>query len=143
MNLQSEKGKYLLKELVDHSDVLVTNLIPGAVRNLGIDYESLIKINIGLVYASITAYGQYGPFAEKPDFDCVIQAHSGHMFITGFEYCASTKAGSAFTGYGSGLYCVIGILLALRHRDETGQGQEIDISMLDARVSFLETVFTQ
>lgn len=143
LNLQSEKGKHLLRELVDHSDVFVTNLTPRAVKNLGIDYESLRKINPGLVYASITAYGQHGPYAERPGFDCVIQAVTGHMVITGFKDCAPTKAGAAFTDYGSGLYCVVGILLALRHRDKTGLGQEIDISMLDAGVSFMETVFAQ
>lgn len=143
LNLQNEKGKQLLKELVKRSDVLVTNLTPRAVKNLGIDYECLSKVNPGLIYASITAYGQYGPYAERPGFDPVIQAITGHMYITGFKDTAPTKSGASLTDYGSGLYGVIGILLALRHRDKTGQGQEIDISMLDTGVSFMEAVFAQ
>jgi CoA:oxalate CoA-transferase len=143
LNLQSEQGKQLLRELVKCSDVLVTNLTPRAVKNLGIHYESLSQANPGLIYASITAYGQYGPYAERPGFDPIIQALIGHMYITGFKDSAPAKSGASFTDYGTGLYGVIGILLALRHRDKTGQGQEIDISILDTGVSFMEAVFAQ
>lgn len=143
LNLQSEKGKQLLEELVKHSDVLVTNLTPRAVKSLEIGYESLSKVNPRLIYASITGYGQYGPYAERPGFDPIFQAVMGHMYITGFKGSPPTKSGASLTDYGAGLYGVIGILLALRHRDKTGQGQEIDIAMLDTGVSFMEAVFVQ
>lgn len=143
LNLQSQKGSELLRELVKRSDVLVTNLTPRAIKSLKIDFESLNKVNSGLIYVSITAYGQYGPYAERPGFDPIIQAIMGHMYITGFKNSAPTKSGASFTDYGSGLYGGIGILLALRHRDKTGRGQEVDISILDAGVSFMEAVFAQ
>ncbi len=143
LNLQSEKGIQLLKELVRRSDVLVTNLTPRAVKTLGIGYENLRKENPGLIYLALTSYGQNGPYAERPGFDPIIQGIIGHMYITGFKDAGPTKAGSSLTDYGSGLYGAIGILLALRHRDKTGQGQEIDISLLDTGVSFMEAVFAQ
>ena len=143
LNLRSGKGKLLLGDLVKCSDVLVTNLTSRAVNELGIGYEALNKINPRLVYASITTFGQYGPYAERPGFDTLVQAITGHMYITGFKDSPPIKAGSSFNDYGSGLYGVIGILLALRHRDKTGEGQEIDIAILDTGVSFMEAVYAQ
>jgi len=143
LDLRNKKGKLLLEKLVKCSDVLVTNLTPRAVKDLGIGYEVLSQINPRLIYASITTFGQYGPYADRPGFDTLVQAITGHMFITGFKDSPPTKAGSSFTDYGSGLYGVIGILLALRHRDKTGQGQEIDIAILDTGVSFMEAVYAQ
>jgi CoA:oxalate CoA-transferase len=143
LNLQSEKGKELLGELASCSDVLVTNLTPRAVKSLDIGYESLSEINPRLVYASLTGYGQHGPYAERPAFDPVCQAIMGHMYITGFENSGPTKSGASLCDFGSGLYCAVGILLALRHRDQTGKGQEIDVALLDSGVSFMEAVFAQ
>jgi len=143
LNLRSEKGEELLADLVKQSDVLVTNLTRRAVMALDITYVSLSKINPGLIYAAITGFGQSGPYAERPGFDPIFQAIVGHMYITGFKDSPPTKSGSSLTDYGGGLYGAIGILLALRHRDKTGEGQEIDIAMLDAGVSFMEAVFSQ
>jgi CoA:oxalate CoA-transferase len=143
LNLQSAEGKEILKKLVKKSDVLVTNLTPRAVKKLEIGYESLSKVNPGLVYTSITGYGQYGPYAERPGFDPIFQAIMGHMYITGFKDSPPTKSGASLTDYGGALYGVIGILLALRHRDESGRGQEVDVALLDAGVSFMEAVFPQ
>ncbi len=143
LNLRSEKGKTLLEDLVKRSDVLVTNLTSRAVNELGIGYKVLSRINPRLVYASITTFGQYGPYAERPGFDTLVQAITGHMYITGFKETPPTKAGSSLNDYGSGLYGVIGILLALRDRDKTGQGQEIDVAILDTGVSFMEAVYAQ
>lgn len=143
LNLQSERGKGLLGKLVSCSDVLVTNLTPRAVKNLDIGYESLSRIKPRLIYASLTGYGQHGPYAERPAFDPVCQAIMGHMYITGFEDSGPTKSGASLCDFGSGLYCAIGILLALRHRDQTGKGQEIDVALLDSGVSFMEAVFAQ
>jgi CoA:oxalate CoA-transferase len=143
LNLRSDKGKCLLEELVKCSDVLVTNLTSRAVKGLGIGYRDLSQINPRLIYLSITAFGQNGPYAERPGFDTLAQAICGHMWITGFKDSPPTKAGSSYSDYGSGLYGVIGILLALYHRDRTGQGQEIDVAILDTCVSFMEAVYAQ
>ena len=143
LNLQSDRGKELLKELVKHSDIVVTNLTPRAVKSLEIGHEALSKENPRLIYASITGYGQYGPYAERPGFDPIFQGIIGHMHVTGFKDTGPTKSGASLTDYGGGLYGVIGILLALRHRDKTGEGQHVDIAMLDAGVSFMEAVFSQ
>jgi len=143
LNLQKPKGKEILKKLIKKSDVFVTNLTPRAVKSLDISYEALSKINPSLIYSSITGYGLYGPYTERPGFDPIAQAISGHMYITGFKDGPPTKAGSSLTDYGAGLYGAIGILLALYHRNKTGEAQQIDISLLDAGVSFMEAVFSQ
>ncbi len=143
LNLQSETGKQLLHELVRRSDVLVTNLTPRAARSLGVRYEALRDANPALVYASLTGYGQYGPYAERPAFDPVCQAIMGHMYVTGFKDTRPTKSGASLCDYGAGLYCALGVLLALRQRDRTGKGQEVDVSLLDTGVSFMEAVFAQ
>ena len=143
LNLRSEKGKELLNELVKCSDVLVTNLTSRAVKSLRIGYDTLSQVNRRLIYASLTGFGQYGPYSERPTFDPVCQAIMGHMYITGFKDSGPTKSASSLCDYGSALYCAIGILLALRHRDKTGQGQEVDIAILDTGVSFMEAVFAQ
>jgi len=143
LNLQSEQGKELLRELVKRSDVLVTNLTSRAVKSLQIGYDTLKQVNSRLIYASLTGFGQYGPYAERPSFDPVCQAIMGHMYITGFKDSGPTKSASSLCDYGAGLYCAIGILLALRHRDKSGRGQEIDVALLDTGVSFMEAVFAQ
>jgi CoA:oxalate CoA-transferase len=143
LNLQSDKGKELLSDLVKLSDVMVVNMTPRAVRNLGIGYEALSRINPALIYASLTGYGQKGPYAERPAFDPVCQAIIGHMYISGFKGSGPTKSGSSLCDYGAGLYCAVGILLALYHRQRTGKGQEVDVALLDTGVSFMEAVFAQ
>lgn len=143
LNLQSEKGKRLFHELAKLSDVLVISLTPRAIKSLGISYASLKEINPRLVYAALSGYGQYGPYAERPAFDPVCQAIMGHMYITGFKDHGPTKAGASLCDFGAGLYTVIGILLALRHRDKTGRGQEVDVALLDTGISFMEAVFAQ
>jgi CoA:oxalate CoA-transferase len=141
LNLRHPRGKEILHGLVKLSDVFVTNMTRRAVNSLGIGYDTLSESNHGLVYASLTGYGQTGPYAERPSFDPVCQAISGHMYVTGFKDNGPTKSASSLCDYGAGLYCVIGILLALRQREKTGKGQEIDVALLDTGISFMETVF--
>ncbi|MBI2857719.1 MAG: CoA transferase [Chloroflexi bacterium] len=143
LNLQAEKGKALLDQLVVRSDVLVTNMTSRAVKGLGIGYSAMSRVNQGIIYASLTGFGQNGPYAERPAFDMICQAIAGHMYITGFKGAGPTKSGSSFCDFGAGLYCAIGVLLALRHRDRTGRGQEVDVALLDTAVSFMEAVFAQ
>jgi CoA:oxalate CoA-transferase len=141
LNLRHPKGKEILCSLVKMSDIFVTNMTRRAVNSLGISYDTLSGINPGLVYASLTGYGLTGPYAERPSFDPVCQAISGHMYVSGFKDSGPTKSASSLCDYGAGLYCVIGILLALRQREKTGKGQEIDVALLDTGVSFMESVF--
>jgi CoA:oxalate CoA-transferase len=141
LNLQHPRGKQILHDLVKISDIFVTNMTRRAVNSLGIGYNTLSETNPGLIYASLTGYGQTGPYAERPSFDPICQAISGQMYVTGFKESGPTKSAASLCDYGAGLYCVIGILLALRHREKTGKGQEIDVALLDTGISFMETVF--
>ncbi|MHB8090020.1 MAG: CaiB/BaiF CoA transferase family protein [Syntrophales bacterium] len=143
LNLKTSKGKDIFWQLIKESDVLVTNMTPTAVKDLGLTYEIAREVNPRLIYASVTTFGQYGPYFERPGFDTLAQAISGHMYITGFPDTPPTKSGASFADYGSGLYGAIGILLALHHRHTTGKGQQIDVAILDACVSFMESVYAQ
>jgi CoA:oxalate CoA-transferase len=143
LNLKSRKGREIFNRLVRKSDVVVNNLTLGAVSSLRVSYTALRRINPRLIYASVTAFGRSGPYAERPGFDTLAQAISGHMYITGFPEGPPTKAGSSYADYGSGLYAVIGILLALHKRNKTGRGQAVDIGILDTCVSFMEAVYPQ
>ncbi len=143
LNLRAKKGREIFDRLLRESDVLVNNLTPRAIRSLKLSYETLSKINPRLIYASVTAFGNSGPYSERPGFDTLAQAISGHMSITGFPDNPPTKAGSSYADYGSGLYAAIGILLALLERNKTNRGQAVDVAILDTCVSFMEAVYLQ
>ncbi len=140
LDLKSEKGVEVLKELVRTSDVVVENFRPGVMERLGIGYEDLKKINAGIVYASISGFGQDGPYVRRPSFDIIAQAMSGWMWLNSREprglnsqapmepSCLAGSPGDTVPG----LFCALGVLAALRHRDETGQGQRIDVAQTDA-----------
>ncbi|MFQ5860098.1 MAG: CaiB/BaiF CoA transferase family protein [Dehalococcoidia bacterium] len=140
LNLRHEEGQGVLKELVRASDVLVENYAPGYLDSLGLGYEALRQGNPSLIYAAISAFGQTGPQREHSGFDAIAQAMSGMMWLTGFPDSPPLKAGLPVVDYGTGIYTALAILLALRHRDQTGEGQFIDTSLLDTALSFLETV---
>lgn len=141
LNLANPKGKELLTRLVKVSDVLVLNMTVRALEKLGIGYDAMRKVSPRLIYASLTGYGLNGPYAERPTFDPICQAVSGHMYVTGFKENGPTKSSSALCDFGAGLNCALGILLALRHRDNTGRGQQVDVALLDTGVSFMEAVY--
>jgi formyl-CoA transferase len=113
LNLKSEKGKAVLNRLVRKADVLVENYRPDVKHRLGIDYESLKAINKGLVYASISGFGQDGPYRERPGFDQIAQGMGGLMSITGLPGQGPVRVGIPIADLGAGLYCSIGILVAL------------------------------
>lgn len=145
LNLKSEEGKGILRTLVKEADVLVENFKVGTMQKLGLDYESLSQINPGLIYCSITGYGQTGPYRHRPGYDIMIEAQGGIMSITGPPDSGDGpgepfKVGVAIVDITSGLYAVISILTALRHRAETGQGQSIDIALFDTQLSWLANV---
>lgn len=137
LNLKSEKGKKILLELVKKTDVLVENFRPGTMEKLGLGYEFLKTINPKLIYAATSGYGHTGPDSKKPGYDILVQA-AGVMGITGWPDMPPTRVGLSVGDLTGGLYLTIGTLTALYHRTMTGEGQKIDISLLDCQVAILE-----
>jgi len=137
LNLKSEKGKKILLELVKKTDVLVENFRPGTMEKLGLGYDFLKEINPKLIYAATSGYGHTGPDSEKPGYDILVQA-AGVMGITGWPNMPPTRVGLSMGDLTGGLYLTIGTLTALYHRTMTGQGQKIDVSLLDCQVALLE-----
>lgn len=137
LNLKSDKGKEILFKLASSSDVFLENYRPGTADRLGIGYEAMRKINSKLIYCSISGFGQDGPYREKPSYDIIGQAMGGLMSLTGEKDRPPVKIGVAIADICAGMFATIGILAALRARDETGQGQMVDISILDGQVAWL------
>lgn len=144
LNLKSEEGRAILRQLAAQADVLIENFKVGTLERLGLGYAALQEINPGLIYCSITGYGQTGPYKERPGYDTVIQAQGGLMSITGPTTDGRDgdpfKVGVAIVDVSAGLFAVIGILTALHHRRRTGQGQQIDIALFDAQLGWLANV---
>ena len=141
VNMKSEEGLEIIRELVRGADIVVENFRPGVVKRLGLDYESLCKIKPDIIYASLSGYGQTGPDAKKGAFSNLAEAQSGLMSITGFpdeEGGAPTGSGVAFGDSVAGMYLVQGIMYALFHHERTGEGQYIDIAMTDALIGLLQ-----
>jgi crotonobetainyl-CoA:carnitine CoA-transferase CaiB-like acyl-CoA transferase len=138
LNLKSEKGKEIFKELVKKADVLIENYRPGVMERLGLGYDELNKINDRLIYASLTGFGSYGPLSDRPGYDIISQAMGGLMSITGQPGSPPTRAGNAMGDVLGGLNMTIGVLAALNARTITGKGQRVDISLVDCVVASLE-----
>ncbi|MBR2978430.1 MAG: CoA transferase [Myxococcaceae bacterium] len=138
VDLKAPEGKALLLDLVRKADVLVENFKPGVMKKLGLDYATLREVNPRLVYAASTGFGQSGPYSARPAYDLVIQAMGGVMSITGPDADHPTKVGSSVSDIFAGVFTCIGILAALNHRHRTGQGQMVDVAMLDCMVAILE-----
>jgi len=140
VNLKSEKGREIIRQLAKSSDVLIENYKVGELTELGLGYENLRDLNPGLVYCSITGYGQNGPDKDLPGYDFIIQGRGGVMSITGEENGEPMKVGVAIVDVTAGLYAANAIQAALLARAKTGRGQAIDISLLDAQVAWLANV---
>ncbi len=140
LNLKSAEGQSLARQLIAQSDVLVENFKVGQMADYGLDYASLRVEHPGLVYCSITGYGQDGPYANRPGYDYVIQGQSGLMSITGPFDGQPYKVGVAIADVLAGLFAANAIQAALRHRDQSGEGQYIDISLLTSQVAALVNV---
>lgn len=143
LNLKSDTGKDILREMVKQVDVLVENFKPGTLDRLGLGYESLKEINPSLIYAASTGFGQTGPYRERPAYDGVVQAMGGIMSITGERGGKPTRVGTSIGDIAAGIFTAIGILSALYYRNKTGQGQMVDVSMLDCQVSMLENAIAR
>src|SRR5436190_7777079 len=129
VNLKTPGGQELFKRLAQSSDILIENYRPGVMRTLGLGYDALSAINPGLIYASISGYGQTGPDRAKGGFDLIAQGVSGIMSVTGEPGGPPVKAGIPLTDLGAGLFAAVAILAALHHRAGTGRGQKVDTSL--------------
>jgi CoA:oxalate CoA-transferase len=138
LNLAHPDGVQVLKDLAATCDVLVENFVPGAMARFGLGYEELRKVNPRLVYCSISGFGQTGPYAQRPALDIIVQAMGGIMSITGEEGGPPVRPGSSLGDMIAGLFAANAILAALHERERSGQGQMIDISMLDCQLAVLE-----
>jgi formyl-CoA transferase len=141
LDISTPEGQALIRQMVTRCDVLVENYKVGQLARYGLDYESLKKLNPALVYCSITGFGQTGPYAPRPGYDFIVQGMGGFMSVTGerdgLPGGGPQKAGVAIADLFTGAHATIAILAALAHRDRTGEGQHLDICLLDVQVSML------
>jgi len=144
IDIASAAGQALLRELVGHCDVVLENFKVGHLARYGLDYASLKAIKPDLVYCSITGFGQDGPYAHRAGYDFLVQGMGGLMSITGerdgLPGGGPQKAGVALTDIMTGMYATVAVLAALTHRDRSGEGQHIDMSLLDTQVAMLANV---
>ena len=131
------EGQQLVRQLAGASDILLENFKVGGLARYGLDYPSLQAINPGLIYCSITGFGQDGPYRDRPGYDFMIQGMGGLMSLTGDPDGQPQKVGVALADVMTGLYATIGVLAALNHRQRTGEGQYIDLALLDVQVATL------
>ena len=137
LNLKTDEGKALFKEVIASADVLVENFGPGALDRLGLGYDVLSEINERLVYATIKGFGTYGPYSDFKSFEPIAQAMGGAMCATGFPDNPPTFVWPAIGDSGTGMHMAIGILAALQQRHATGKGQEVEVSMQDSVVNIM------
>ena len=142
IDLKTNEGLEVFYDLVRSADVVLNNFSAGVVSKLKIDFDTLTKINPKIVSCSITGFGETGPHSSRPAYDQIVQAYSGGMSITGPDANTPTRAGIPIGDLSSGLYSVIGILSALLSKEQTGKGQNIDISLLDVQISLLTYMAT-
>lgn len=139
LETRSAEGRELLHKLIEKSDVLVENFVPGTMAKMGLSFEEIQKINPRMIVASISGYGQDGPLANRPVFDPVAQATSGLMSVTGTKESGPLVAGTVIVDHTAGLLMAFGIVLALYERERTGKGKYVDISLVDSVVPFMQT----
>lgn len=141
IDMAKPEGQALIRDLVAQSDVVIENFKVGGLKKYGLDYESLKKVKPDLVYCSVTGFGQTGPYANRAGYDFLIQGMGGLMSVTGQPgngpEAGPVKVGVALSDVMTGLYAVIGVQAALAHRDRTGEGQHVDLALLDVQVATL------
>ena len=140
LNLKHVEGQEILKKLLDTTDILIENFKPGTTARMGLDYDTLSNDHPGLIYCSITGYGQTGPYKDRPGFDFMIQAQGGIMSVIGPVEGPPYKVGVAIVDITAGMFANSAILAALHHRTKTGRGQYIDIALLDSQIAWLVNV---
>lgn len=143
LDLKAESDREVFLRLVKQADVLVENFRPGVMQGLGFGPDQLREINPQLIFASASGFGQTGPYRNRPAYDVIIQAMSGLMSITGHDSDQPARVGASISDIVTGMFTVIGILAALRQRDQTGIGSTLDIAMLDSTVAVLENAIAR
>ena len=138
LNLKEKEGLAVLRRLVAKADVVVENFRPDVKERLGIEYASLRKINPRIVYASISGFGQDGPYRERPGFDQIAQGMGGLMSITGLPGLGPVRVGIPVADLTAGLFCALGIMAALLEREKSGEGQWVQTSLLQAQIFMLD-----
>lgn len=143
LNLKTERGIQIFKQLVKQSDILVENFRPGTMEKLGLGYETLRDEFPSLIYASCSGFGQTGPYAAKGAYDMIIQGMGGIISITGEPNASPVRVGTSISDITAALFTTIGIMSALHHRNNTGKGQLVDVAMLDSLVAVLENAIVR
>lgn len=142
LDLKSERGREVFNQLVAVSDIVLSNFAAGVPQRLGVDFETLSKVNPRIITCTVTGYGSTGPGAKRPAFDQVAQAAGGGMSITGPDAEHPVRAGIPIGDLGGGMFGVMGILAALYERERSGLGQHVDIAMVDCQISMLNYMAT-
>lgn len=137
VDIATPEGQAVIRRLAAQADILIENFKPGGLAKYGLDYDSLAADLPGLVYCSISGYGQTGPNSSKPGYDLMAQGFGGIMSLTGAPEGPPMKVGVGIADVMCGMYATVGILAALRHRERTGEGQRIDIALVDAQIAWL------
>ncbi len=137
LDIATPEGQAEVRRLASHADILIENFKPGGLAKYGLDYATLSNEFPDLVYCSISGYGQTGPNSSKPGYDLMAQGYGGIMSLTGDADGAPMKVGVGIADVMCGMYACVGILAALRHRDMTGEGQQIDLALVDAQIAWL------
>jgi crotonobetainyl-CoA:carnitine CoA-transferase CaiB-like acyl-CoA transferase len=137
IDIGSPEGQELIRKMVEHCDVVIENYRVGTLARYGLGYDDLKKIKPGLIYCSVTGFGQDGPYKDRAGYDSVLQGMSGIMSISGEPDGAPQKTGMPVSDFSAGLYASVSLLAALMHRERTGEGQYIDIALLDTSMSLL------
>lgn len=143
LNFKRQEERDLFKEMVKHADVVVENYRPGTMEKFGLGYDQLKEINPKLIYAACSGFGHTGPYRDKPAYDIIVQAMGGIMSITGPENGDPTRVGASVGDIIAGMFTAYGIMMALFHRERTGEGQKIDVGMLDCQVAILENAIAR
>ena len=137
LNFKEQEAIKIFLKLVEKADVVVENFTPGVMKRFGLDYEAVKAINPSIIYCSISGFGQDGPYQNRPAYDQIMQGVSGLMSITGEPDGEPQKVGIAVSDIGAGMWAAFAVMTALHHRSNSGYGQHIDISMLDAQVAWM------
>ena len=137
LNFKEQEAIKIFLKLVEKADVVVENFTPGVMKRFGLDYEAVKAINPSIIYCSISGFGQDGPYQNRPAYDQIMQGVSGLMSITGEPDGEPQKVGIAVSDIGAGMWAAFAVMTALHHRSNRGDGQHIDISMLDAQVAWM------
>ena len=140
LNLKSDEGKEIFREMVKKSDIVIENYRPGVMDKLGLGYEDLRKLNPAIIYGAVSGFGHYGPYSKRAGYDIVGQAMSGLMSTTGWPDTPPTRTGTAISDVLGGLSVTVGVLAAYCNRLKTGEGEKVDVSLVDSTVSALEII---